>query len=115
MDGDEPRKYNGFSVQWRSDGQRKRNRRNRADGCKPGYKLSAGHITPEVGVRWLVVWSRIVRSDTLPYVYTLPLRVPYTTLGVQWPVNIWFPDARCVADKTGHDGEACSGGVAQTL
>lgn len=44
----------------------------------------------------------LTRSDALPYIHTLPLNIPHSALRVQRPVYINFPNARGVADESGH-------------
>jgi hypothetical protein len=41
-------------------------------------------------------------TNTLPYIDTPSFWVPNAALGVQAPVNVELPDARCVADDGWH-------------
>ena len=47
-------------------------------------------------------WVGLTSSDTFPDVYTFSLRIPNATLCVEIPVNVGFPNSRCVADYGGH-------------
>jgi len=65
---------------------------------------STRDVSP-VGRVWrLTAWGGVVRSDTLPNVNALALRIPDPALRVQGPVDVELPDASCVADETGHGG-----------
>lgn len=46
----------------------------------------------------------LTRTNALPYVDTFSFRVPYTALGVEWPVEVELPYAGGVCDEAGHGG-----------
>lgn len=47
-------------------------------------------------------WIGLTSSNTFPDVNTFPLRIPNTTLCVEIPVNVNFPDSCGVADYGRH-------------
>lgn len=46
--------------------------------------------------------KRHTRSDAFPDIYAFPSGIPDSTLRVDGPVDVELPDARGIADKTGH-------------
>jgi len=65
-------------------------------------KLSPRDITPISSIRWLSSRSGLVGTNALPYINPPSFWVPDATLGVQAPVDVEFPDARCVTDDGWH-------------
>ena len=47
-------------------------------------------------------WMGLTSSYAFPDVYAFSFRIPNTTLCVEIPVNVNFPNSRCVADYGGH-------------
>jgi len=50
--------------------------------------------------------SGLTSSNAFPYIYAFSLGIPNTTLGVEIPVNVNFPDPGGVADYSGHRGKS---------
>lgn len=44
-------------------------------------------------------WLGLTRSNALPDVYAFSLGIPDATLGVEFPVNVIFPDPCGIADN----------------
>jgi hypothetical protein len=68
-------------------------------------ELSARDIAPVRAVWGLSARSGLVGTNALIDIHTSSFRVPNATLREKVPVDVEFPDTRCIADDSRHDGE----------